>query len=92
MLDEESYYEQKNNLSHSIIDNIMWDFFEEDMDFASFTEEYKMIAEGIIYLLLPSRRSYSPDEIVDLIQTVTSIFATNYLGDKHVPQRNFIHF
>lgn len=52
----------------------MWDFFEEDMDFSTFTEEYKMIAEAIVYLLLPSRRSYSPDEVVDLIETITSIF------------------
>lgn len=57
----------------------MWDFYEEDMDFSTFTEEYKMIAEAIGYLILPSRRSYSPDEIVDLIQTITSMYTAYYL-------------
>ncbi len=51
----------------------MWDFFEDDMDFASYTEDYKMIAEILAYLILPTRRSYSPDELVDLIESVTGI-------------------
>ena len=58
----------------------MWDFFEDDMDFASYTEDYKMIAETLAYLILPTRRSYSPGELVDLIESMTGIPAQNACG------------
>lgn len=55
----------------SITGAIIWDFFEEDMEFASYTEQYKMLAETLAGIITPARKYYSPQQVVDVIQSLT---------------------
>ncbi|KZS11338.1 F-box only protein 47 [Daphnia magna] len=52
---------------------IIWDFFEEDMEFASYTEQYKMLAETLAGIITPARKYYSPQQVVDVIQSLTGL-------------------
>lgn len=61
----------------------MWNFTEDDANFSFYTGEFKIIAETLAYLILPSRKSYSPDELVDLIETITST-SSNWMKIKRI--------
>lgn len=56
-----------------ITGEILWDFSEEDVDFCPWENEYKTMAETVAYLIEPNRRCSSPEEVIDLIETVTSM-------------------
>lgn len=41
------------------------------MEFAFYTEQYKLLAKTLAGIIMPSRKYYSPQEVVNIIQSLT---------------------